>query len=184
MNSAGVDHRLRRWADAKALPPAYMEKWLALDGASRTRLLEIAESLKMRTGQFITTFALLEEVAVRESQSVGEILACPSLRRVLDSAGSGPGRARALLDELRTLRYPRLKRASQRLAEEVAAIKPPPGVKIVLPRDLASDEVRVEIVAHGRAEMEELLAWLKTKSGKVVRLAAMLGGEDGGLEFE
>ncbi len=184
MNSVEVERQLLRWADAKALPAMYVEKWLVLDESSRTRLLEIAENLRMRTGQFITSFILLEEVAVRESQSIGEILARPRLRRVLNSAGSGPGRARALLDELRTLRYPRLRRASARLAEEVAAITAPPGIKIILPRDLASDEVRVEIVAHGSAELEELLAWLKAKSGEFVRLAAMLGGADSGLEFE
>jgi hypothetical protein len=184
MNSAEVECRFRHWADAKALPPIYVEKWLALDELSRTRLLETADNLKMRTGQFIAILTLLEEIAVRECQSVGEILAYPSLVRVLNSTGSGPGRARALLDELRALRYPRLKRASERLAQEMAAIKLPAGIKIVLPRDLASDEVRVEIVAHGRAEMEKLLAWLKAKSGELVRLAAMLGGEDGGLEGE
>lgn len=184
MNSAEVDCRLRRWADAKALPPAHVQKWLALDERGRTRLLEIAENLKMHTGQFIAALALLEEIALREGQVVGEILARPSLRRVLNSAGSGPGRARVLLDELRALRYPRLKRASERLAEGVAAIKLPPGIRIVLPRDLASDEVRVEIVAYGSAEMEQLLACLSAKSSEIVRLAAMLGGADGGLEVE
>jgi hypothetical protein len=184
MNSAEVDRRLRRWANAKALPPAYLQKWLAVGEPGRTQLLEIAESLKMHTGQFIAAFALIEEIAIREAQDVGEILACPSLSRVLNSAGSGPGRARALLDELRKLRYPRLKRAAERLAEEVAAIKLPAGIKIVLPRDLASDELRLEMVAHGSAEMERLLACLTAKSSVIVGLAAMLGGVDGGLEVE
>ena len=184
MNSAEVDRRIRRWANAKALPPADVRKWLSLDEGGQTQLLEIAENLKMHTGQFIAALALLEEIALREGQDVGEILACPSLRRVLDSAGSGPGRARALLNELRALRYPQLKHASERLAEGVAAIKLPPGIRIILPRDLASDEVRVEIVAHGSAEMEQLLSCLKAKSSEIVGLAAMLGGADAGLEVE
>jgi len=184
MNSAEVDRRLRLWANAKALPSADVQKWLALSELGRTRLLEIAENLKMHTGQFIAALALLEEIAIRKGQDIGEILACPSLRRVLNSAGSGPGRARALLDELRTLRYPRLKHASERLAEAVAAIKLPLGIKIALPRDLASDEVRVEIVAHGSAEMERLLACLTAKSSEIIGFAAMLGGADGGLEVE
>jgi hypothetical protein len=161
-----------------------MQKWLALDEQGRTRLLEIAESLKMHTGQFISALALLEEIAIREGQKVDEILAYPSLHCVLNSTGSGPGRARILLDELRSLRYPRLKRAYERLAEEVAAIKLPPGIKIVLPRDLASDEVRVEIVAHGSAEMEQLLTCLTAKSSALIGLAAMLGGADDGSEIE
>jgi hypothetical protein len=54
----------------------------------------------------------------------------------------------------------------------------------VLPRDLVSDEVRIEIVAHGSAEMEQLLACLTAKSREFVALAAMLGGADGGREIE
>jgi hypothetical protein len=184
MDSDEVDHRLLRWANTKALPPAYVQKWLALDKRGRARLLEIAENLKMHTGQFVAAIELLEEIAIREGQNAGEILASPSLRRVLNSTGSSPGRARALLDELRILRYPRLRRAVERLAEEVAAIKLPHGIKIVLPRDLASDEVRIEIVAHGSAEMEQLLACLTAKSREFVALAAMLGGADGGREIE
>jgi hypothetical protein len=176
MNLAEVDRRLRRWASAKSLPPEHLQKCLALNGRSRAALLEIVESLKMHTGQFIAGLALLEEIATREASDVGEVLARPSLRRLLNTAGSGPGRARALLDELRVVRYPRLKRANERLARELAAIKLPAGIKVVLPRDLASDEVRVEIVARGSAEMERLLGCLTAKSGELTRLAAMLGG--------
>ena len=78
-------------------------------------------------------------------------------------------------DVIRTIR-----RAVERLAKEVAALKLPPGIKVVLPRDLASDEVRVEIVAHGSAEMEQLLVCLTAKSSEIVALAAMLAGADGG----
>ena len=182
MSSAEIDRRLRSWASAKSLPRAYLLKWLAFDERARTALLEIAENLKMRTGQFITALTLLEEIAAREGQEVEDVLVHPSLCRVLNSTGSGPGRARALLDELRTLRYPRLKRAGQRLANELAAIKLPSGIKVFLPPALASDEVRVEIVAHGSGEMERLLACLTAKSGELTRLAAMLSGANGGLE--
>jgi hypothetical protein len=171
--------RLRRWSDAKSLPPFHVQKWLGLDEPGRTRLLEIAEMLKMRAGQCIAALALLEEIAVRESQSIAEILERAVLRRILNSPGSGPGRARAMLDELRTLRYPRLKRAAKRLADQVTAMKLPPSVKILLPRDLASDEVRIQIVTHGSAEMEEALECLTAKSCELLRLAAMVGGLDG-----
>jgi hypothetical protein len=182
MNSAEADARLQRWADAKALPPVYAQKWRALDEASRTRLLEIAEKLKMHTGQFIVSLVLLEEIAVREGQLVCEILNKASLVRVLNSGGSGPGRARALLDQLRLLRYPRLERTTKRLLEAVSTIGFPPGIKIILPRDLASAELRVEIVAHGRAEMEELLSYVEAKSDELARLAGMLSGTGTGLE--
>ena len=179
-----TEDRVHRWADAKALPPPHLRKWLAVDEPGRTRLLEIAENLNLHTGQFITALALLEEIAVREGQAVGEVLDRPSLRRILNSTGSGPGRARVMLDELRMLRYPQLKRAWERLTQEVAAIKLPPGIKVILPPDLASAEVRIEIVAHGGAEMEQLLACLTAKSNALARLAALLDGSDDGLDLK
>jgi len=184
MNSAEVQRRLRLWADTKALPPVHLQRWLALDEPGRTRLLEIAEGLRMRAGQFVAALSLLEEIAIREGQTIGEILGRPSLRRIFNSSGSGPGRGRAMLDELRALRYPRLKQAVRRLAEEVAAIKLPPAIKVILPGNLASDEVRVEIVAHGSAEMAEVLACLRAKGSELVRLAAMLSGAGSALEVE
>ena len=72
-----------------------------------------------------------------------------------------------------------------RLAEEITAMQLPPGIKVQLPRDLASDEVRVQVIAHGSGEMQELLACLAAKSNALVRVAAMLAGsEDGVLETE
>jgi len=184
MNSAEAERRLRLWADTKALPPVHVQRWLALDEPGRIRLLEIAESLKMRAGQCVVALSLLEEIAIREGQTIGEILDRPSFRRIFNSAGSGPGRVREMLDELRTLRYPQLTRAAQRLAQKVATIKLPPGIKVTLPRDLASDEVRVEIIAHGSEEMARALASLAAKASELVRLAAMLSGADDGREVE
>ena len=183
MSLVGVEDRLRLWARAKHLPAVHLQRWLAIEEPDRTRLLELAESLKMRTGQCITVLSLLEEIAVREGQTIGEILNRPSLHRIANSPGSGPGRARALLDELRGLRFPRLKRVAAQLADQLAAIELPPAIKVVLPRDLASDEIRVEIVARGSVEMARMLGCLRAKTGELVRLAEMLGG-DIGSEFD
>jgi virulence-associated protein VagC len=60
----------------------------------------------------------------------------------------------------------------------------PAGIKVTLPRDLASDEVRVEIIAHGSEEMALVLASLAAKASELVRLAAMLSGVDRGCEVE
>jgi len=176
MNSAELDRRVRCWTSAKRLPPSYVEKWLAFSERARARLLEIAEMLKMHSGQCITTITLLEEISLREGLGVDEILAATPLRRVLSSPGSGPGRSHDLLKELRALRYPELKRARQRLEAELAAIKLPRGIRVIMPPELASDEVRVEVVAHGSAELERLLACLTAKASDLVGLAAMLAG--------
>jgi len=150
-NRAQIETRILVWAGARAVPPTIVERWLVLDNSSRSELLELAEEVKFRTGQFLTAFELLEEIALREDQSISEILKRGPIRSIVQAGGSGPGRARALIDQLRVLRFPRLKQASERLNTELASLALPRGIKVVLPRDLASDEARIEIVASGSA---------------------------------
>src|SRR5437764_12553066 len=67
-----IEPRLRRWAKEKSLPPSHVQKWLALDEPGRTRLLELAETLKMRAGQWVAVLGLLDEIAIRENQTIAE----------------------------------------------------------------------------------------------------------------
>jgi len=178
MDSAQTEARIRHWARARALPQAYVARWLGLTEPSRTRLLELAEALKFRTGQFITAFELSEEIAARENTNIADLLCRPRMRQLIEAPGSGPGKARALLGELRVLRYPRLKQATERFAAAVAALGLPRAIRVILPRELASDELRIELVAHGSGEMDQMLKALSDNADQLVRIAAMLGGTD------
>jgi hypothetical protein len=132
----------------------------------------------LRTGQLVAALDLLEEIAVRERANVASILARPALGRILDGAGSAPGKARAWLEELRGLRFPRLKQVAARLANEIGALKLPAGINVVLPHEFGSDELRIEITAHGGEELESLIEAV-AKGGKGLgRIARMLGGAD------
>jgi hypothetical protein len=178
MSTSAPDDNIGRWAAARRLPQVYLERWLALVLADRRALLEIVESLPMRTGQFIAAFELLGELAVREREPIAAVLARPELRRILDGAGSGPEKASRLLGALRALRYPRMKEFSDRIAAAIAALELPRGIAVVLPRDLASDELRIEIVARGGAELESLALALAQKLNGLKRIAEMIGGAD------
>lgn len=173
-----LEGRIRAWAQRRKIPEAHLEKWLMLDEPARLRLLELAERLRFRTGQFVTMFTLLEEVSIRDRQSIADTLAQPAVGRIVKTADSGPGKARALVEEIRKLRYPRLHRLSERLATELVELGMPQGIKVVLPRDLASAELRIEIVAQGSEEIVRLLAMLTTKTADLSRIAAILAGSD------
>jgi hypothetical protein len=176
--SAHLDDRIRRWAEDKHLPQSCLERWLALAPADRAALLEIAEPLRMRTGQFVAVFGLLEELAIREGQPIAGILARTEIRRILDGSGSGPSKAARLLNAMRELRYPQMKELTDRLAAEIAALGLPRGIAVVLPHDLASDELRIEIVAHSGAQLEILAHALADKLDGLKRIAEMIGGND------
>jgi hypothetical protein len=172
------DDAIRQWATKRHLPDAHLRRWLALAKDDRGALLELAKTLRLRTGQFVTAFELLEEIALREREAIAATLARREIRRILSGTGSAPGRAREMIDTVRAIRFPRLRRMADRLAAEIAALELPRGVKVVLPRALSSDEVRIEISAHGGVELERLIDSVAEARAGLARIAELIGGAD------
>jgi len=169
---------IREWAAQRRMPAAIVERWLALDTADRDALLALAEGLHLRMGQFVSAFELLDEIRVREGVGIAGILARGDLHRIIDGGGSRPERAQALLESLRAIRFPRLRAASAALAEKIAELKLPLGVRLVLPQNLGSDELRLELTARGGVELGQLLDALASRRTDLCRIADALGGAD------
>lgn len=183
MSAARLDPRqsddaIRRWASARHLPAAHTARWLALADEDRAALLEVAEALHLRTGQLVAAFELFEEIALREHVTIATIIASDAIRRILEGGGSAPGRARDLLETLRAKRFPRLHRMTARFAQEIAALGLPGGIRVVLPKDLSSDEVRIEICARGNADMLRLIDAVAKVRADLGRLADLSGAAD------
>ena len=178
MKPSEVEARIHTWAADHRLPQAHRDRWLALAETDRAATMAIVEGLRLRTGQFLTALELLEEIAVRESVKIAEILERRAVRRIIDGAGSAPGKARALLDALRAIRFPRLREAADKIAAQVADLALPAGIKLVLPRDLSSDDLRVELTAHSGTELRKLLDALAEKADPLCRIADALSGVD------
>ena len=176
MNSPDVANEIREWAAERRLDRAHLERWLALDAPSAGALLEAARALRMRVGQFDEALGMLEEITVVEGETVAAVLARPALKRILEGHAAAPARARALVEELRAMRFPRMRRALERIEAEIAALKLPRTVAVVLPKNLGSDELRIEIRARGDAELREAVAALERSAGALERIAEMLGG--------
>jgi hypothetical protein len=177
MNADEVDQQIRAIAAERRLPPSQLAKWLAMDQPSRAAVLEVARALRVRTGQLVTALDTLDEIAVRERVAVAAILHQPEIRRIANSSGSAPSRASALLEALRTLRYPRLKRMQDDLHAEVSALKLPRGISLDLPKDLGSDELTVSLRARSGTELAHLLEALDQKRAGLTRIIEMLGGK-------
>ena len=60
----------------------------------------------------------------------------------------------------------------------IAELKLPAGVRVVLPPDLGSDELRMELTAHDGAELKGLVEAVADKSAELCRIADLLGGAD------
>jgi hypothetical protein len=173
-----VEAEVRDLATRRRLPPTYLARWLRLDQSGRSALLELARALKFRTGQLVTALDLLDEISVREHTNAAKILARPPLRRLVTVGGSAPERARAVLEELRAIRFPRLRETIERLEAAIAALRLPRGIRVLLPRELASDELTIQLAASAPGELDHLLDALLEKRGDLARVLAMLGGDD------
>ncbi|MGO9607893.1 MAG: hypothetical protein ACLQAT_31585 [Candidatus Binataceae bacterium] len=173
-----LDDEIRELAARRHLPDSHLERWLNLDEASRAAILEVARTLKLRTGQLVTALDLLDEISVREKTDIAALLSRPALRRPLGGRGSAPERARAFLDELRAIRFPRLRETTAHLESAIAALRLPRGIAILLPRDLSSDELTIQLTASGTRELNRLVDALAERKTELGRLISILAGSD------
>ncbi len=171
-----LDDEIRELAARRHLPDTHLNRWLAMDEPNRTALLESASALKLRTGQLVAALDLLDEIAVRESVSIAAILARPPIKRLLSARGSAPQKAHAFVDELRAMRFPRLREMTSRLEAAIAALRLPAGITVLLPRDLASDELTIQLVASDAGELDRLVDLLAEKRAELGRIFSMIGG--------
>ena len=178
MNPDEIDAQIRTLAAERRLPESHLARWLAMDPASRAAMLEIARKLRLRTGQLVSALDMLDEIAVREHVTVAGVVDRPEIRRIANGAGSAPSRVSALLDALRTLRYPLLKKMQEQLRSEVSSLKLPLGISIDLPKDLGSDEVTVSLRVRSAAELAHLLEALEQRRPGLARILEMLGGRN------
>jgi hypothetical protein len=176
MSDDDIAKAVRAWAEPRHLDRAHLERWLAQDAYSAASILDAASRLRLRVGQLQGALEMLEEIALVDKTQVSAVLARAPLKRILEGVGPAPARARALIDELRAMRFPRLGRALEQMRAEVAALKLPRTVAVALPKDLGSDELRIEIRARSGTEFRDSLRALEEKADAVERILDLLGG--------
>jgi hypothetical protein len=177
MSADDIDAQIRDLAAEKRLPPSHLERWLAMDSPSRGAILDLARALRLRTGQLVTALDTLDEIAVRERVTIAVVLDRPEIRRIANAPGSAPSRASSLLEAIRTLRYPLLKKLQEQLHTEISALKLPRGISLDLPTDLGSDELTVSLRVRSAAELAHLLDALERSRPGLTRIIEMLGGK-------
>jgi hypothetical protein len=176
MSDEHIAKAVRAWAEPRHLDRAHLERWLALDAYGAAAILDAAARLRLRVGQLQGALEMLEEIALVDKTQVSAVLARAPLKRILEGIGPAPARARAFVDELRAMRFPRLGRVLEQMKAEIAALKLPRTVAVALPKDLGSDELRIEIRARSGPEFRDSLRALEEKADAVERILDLLGG--------
>jgi hypothetical protein len=178
MSDDDIGKAVRAWAEPHHLDRVHREGWLALAAYSAAALLDAAGRLRLRVGQLQGALEMLEEIALIDGMQVSAVLARAPLKRILEGVGPAPARARAFVDELRAIRFPRLGHALAQMRAEVAALKLPRSVSVTLPKDLGSDELRIEIRVRSAAEFRESVRALEERADSVERILDLFGGEN------
>lgn len=168
---------IRAWAAERHLPETHLARWLGMTERDRAAILAIARALRLSTGAIVTALATLEEISVRESCTIESVLARDAIARIIKGRTSAPARAKAFLAALRQIRYPRLAEASRKLEAEIAALDLPRAISVVLPKDLGSAHLRVELEANDGAELKRLIGALYASADKLAQIADRLSGE-------
>jgi hypothetical protein len=176
VTAATTDAEIRTLAAERHLDGPHLQMWLRMDADSRAALLVVARRLKFRTGQIVVALELLDEIAVREGTAAAAILAREGLARIAAGTAPAPARARALLDALRAIRYPRLGRTLERIRAELLALKLPRAISIEVPRELNSDELAITLRVRSAEELDALLRALAERRPALARIIDLLGG--------
>jgi hypothetical protein len=171
-----ADLEIRNIAIARHLPDSHLERWLKIDEPGPTAFLEFAQTLKLRTGQMVAALDLLDEISVRDRCGIADVLSRPALRRTLSANGSTPSRAHTFLEELRAIRFPRLREIAAQIESAIAALRLPRDISILLPRDLASDELTIQLKVSRASTIHQQLETLMSKRSEIAQILAMLGG--------
>lgn len=173
-----IDESVRALACARHLPQPHLDRWLAMNERSRAAFLEIAQTLRLRTGQITAALELLEEISVRDATDCADILAAPEIARIRLHAGSAPARARELIETLRARRFPRLRETSTRLEGAIRELRLPRGISVVLPRELRSDVLTITVEVARVAELDGAIEALAARRAAIARIIEMLGGSE------
>ncbi|MHB8382177.1 MAG: hypothetical protein ACYDC3_07535 [Candidatus Binataceae bacterium] len=176
--ASNPDDAIVALASSRHLPHSHLARWLAMDERSRGTFLDFAESLRLRTGQIVHALDLLDEIAVREGKSAADILAAPDLARISQRSGSAPGRARAFIEGLHAMRFPRLAQTAARLESAIGELRLPRGISIVLPKELGSDVLTIKLEVSRADDLDRAARILAERRAALARILELLGGSD------
>jgi hypothetical protein len=121
---------------------------------------------------------LIADLTVSKQQTVGALLESDGPRRAIKGEGSAPSRAVVLIQALRALRYPHMTATAARIAAGIRGLKLPPELTVTAPKNLASDEITIQIRLTRSEQIDTVIGALVREKSGVARILSILHGED------
>lgn len=161
-------------------------RWLRLSPGDRDALLELAQGLRIGENHFRDLLDWLEEIALRDGVSLGEVLKRETFSRLLSDPRLGRSdKLKCVKEELRRLRFPRLSEIEKGIERKIRGLKLKPQIQMSVLPGLEGGALTVQIRATGYDEfrrlVKELGETLEKNSMREIFVLLSGKGEDAGL---
>jgi len=176
-----IAQRIRDYSSAREFHKETLDRWLQLSEADQETLLEFAESLKLGANHFRDFLDWLEEIALRDGISLGEILEGEAFSRLLSDPRLGRSdKLKCLKEEVRRLRFPRLSRIEEGIRQKIRDLKLKPQIQMTVPAGLEGGALTVQMRATSYEELRRLVSELHQAMDKdgVKEIFVFLSGNE------
>jgi len=161
------EKEIRDYSKAKGFHPQTLERWLSWQPDDAGALARLAIALKISENHLRDLMDWLEEISLRDRQSIHAILTS----KAIDDSATDPRLGRAdrlkrIKEQLRRLRFPRLAETEDAIRGKIHDLKLHPEIRVTVPAGLEGGQVRIEFAAASHAELKQLATKLTEVADK------------------
>jgi len=161
------EKEIRDYSTAKGFHPQTLERWLSWQPDDAGALARLAFALKVSENHLRDLMDWLEEISLRDRQSIHAILTS----KAIDDSATDPRLGRAdrlkrIKEQIRRLRFPRLAETEDTIRAKIHELKLHPEIRMTVPLGLEGGQVRVEFAAASHAELTDLVTKLTEATNK------------------
>ena len=152
---------IQEYALSRSFHPKTRERWLSWNTADGAALLEVALALKAGENHLRDLMDYLEEIALRDGITIGELLQSKTITDIRTDPRLGRAdRLKRIKDQIRRVRFPRLSQIEDLIQSKIRQLKLPRGVKVSVPVGLEGGDLQIEFAAGSPAEFKGILTML------------------------
>ena len=155
--------QIAAYAQRKRLSETTLARWQAWPATDQAALFSLLHDLQCGENHLKDLLDWLEEMSVRDEQTVAAILERRELRRVRAIPGSRNDKLKAVKTVLRRMRYPRLTRLEENVRQAVKALDLGRTGQLSFPTDFEGDEVTLTLTARNVHELRDGLSRLQQR---------------------
>jgi hypothetical protein len=174
------EQEIRDYSAAKGFHPQTLERWLSWQPDDAGALARLAIALKISENHLRDLMDWLEEIALRDRQSIQAILASKSVEDFATDPRLGRAdRLKRIKEQLRRLRFPRLAETEDAIRGKIQDLKLHPEIRVTVPPGLEGGLLRIEFAVASHSELKQLASKLTEAAdkGSMPEIFALLAGQ-------